>query len=212
MPDAGRIVVLNGAPRSGKSSIAAALQARPDEVWINLGVDLFMTATPPRLRPGIRLRPGAELPEVAALVPTLYAALYEAVAATSRLGLDVVVDVGHHEGGAAPGILADCARRLAGLPALLVGVRCPLDTIMARRRAAPDGYAVAAEGAPVPEPVLAWQRAVHAHGHYDLELDTALMTAHACAAAILERLRGGIPRPSALERLAIGVSPTAGDW
>ena len=210
-PAPGRIVVLNGAPRSGKSSIAAALQARADGVWINIGVDLFMPATPPRLRPGIGLRPGAELPEVAALVPTLYAALYEAVAAASRLELDVVVDVGHHaESGAATGILGDCARRLAGLPALLVGVRCPIDTIMARRRAAPGIYAVAPEGRPVPEPVLGWQRAVRAHGHYDLELDTAQMTPDACAATIIERLRAGIPRPIAFERLA-SLPPVAGD-
>jgi hypothetical protein len=35
----GRIVILNGPPRSGKSSIAAAIQARFDGVWMNLGVD-----------------------------------------------------------------------------------------------------------------------------------------------------------------------------
>jgi chloramphenicol 3-O phosphotransferase len=207
MPAApGRIVVLNGAPRAGKSSIAAALQARADAVWLNLGVDAFALATPARLSPGIGLRPGGGLPEVAAVVPLLYAALYEAVAAASRLGLDVVVDVGHHEeSGAPPGILADCARRLAGLPAYLVGVRCALPAIMARRRAMQPGreglYAAAPEGAAVPEPVLAWQRAVHDPGVYDLELDTAALDPEACAAAILRRLRDPAP-PTAFARLA----------
>lgn len=37
----GRIVVLDGAPRSGKASIAAAIQGAFDGVWMNLGVDVF---------------------------------------------------------------------------------------------------------------------------------------------------------------------------
>jgi chloramphenicol 3-O phosphotransferase len=94
----GRIVVLNGAPRSGKSSIASAIQERFARPWMNLGVDVFARGvTPPRYRPGIGLRPGGERPEVEALVPVFYAALYESVAAHSRLGLNVVVDVGHHD-------------------------------------------------------------------------------------------------------------------
>jgi chloramphenicol 3-O phosphotransferase len=41
MADIGHIVVLNGAPRSGKSSIASAIQNTLDGVWLNLGVDSF---------------------------------------------------------------------------------------------------------------------------------------------------------------------------
>jgi chloramphenicol 3-O phosphotransferase len=204
----GRIVALNGAPRAGKSSIVRALQAREDAIWLNLGVDVFALATPARLAPGIGLRPGGGLPEVAAAVPLLYAALYEAAAAASRLGLDVVMDVGHHrESGAPAGILESCARRLDGLPAYLVGVRCPLPAIMARRRAGEAGreglYATAAEGEPVPAPVLAWQRAVHEPGVYDLELDTAALDPEACAALILRRLADPAP-PLAFARLAAG--------
>jgi len=58
----GRIVLLNGAPRAGKSSIARALQARGD--WLALGVDAMMAMTPERLLPGIGLRPGGEKPEL----------------------------------------------------------------------------------------------------------------------------------------------------
>ena len=46
----GTIVVLNGAPRSGKSSIAAAMQEAFDEPWLNLGVDAFIK--PPVLPAG----------------------------------------------------------------------------------------------------------------------------------------------------------------
>src|SRR5438067_11355796 len=114
----GQIVVLNGAPRSGKSSIGAAIQERLDGLWMNLGVDVARAMTPPRYQPGIGLRPGEEAHRAAPVVAVLYAALYDSVAAHSRLGLHVVVDVGHYD----VEILADCARRLAGLPVLFVGV------------------------------------------------------------------------------------------
>ena len=60
----GRIVVLNGAPRSGKSSIAAAIQGRVPGDWVNLGVDAFNRTMPEHLRPGIGLRPGGERPDL----------------------------------------------------------------------------------------------------------------------------------------------------
>jgi chloramphenicol 3-O phosphotransferase len=210
----GRIVVLNGAPRSGKSSVAAAMLAGFPGVWLNLGVDLAMAALPERLWPGIGLRPGGERPDLEPLLPALYAGLYEAVAAHSRLGLNVVVDVGHHEAHSRPlGILPDCARRLAGLPVLFVGLRCPVGTILARRRRAEPGragvYVAAGEGEAVPAPVLAWQAAVHDPGVYDLELDTSVLTPEACVAAIEARLRAGGDGPSAFERLAGPIGPGA---
>ncbi len=36
----GRVVILNGAPRSGKSSIVTAMQAMSDEPWMNVVVDV----------------------------------------------------------------------------------------------------------------------------------------------------------------------------
>lgn len=203
----GWIVVLNGAPRSGKSSIVAAIQDGFDGPWMNLGVDVHARhVTPPRYRPGIGLRPGGERPEIEAWVPVFYAALYDAVAAHSRAGLNVVVDVGHHEAHAAPhDILRDCARRLAGLPALLVGVRCPVEEIMRRRLAGQPGregeYVTGSAAEPVPEAVLRWQREVHRPGIYDLEVDTARLNPEDCAAAIRRRLDDPTP-PSAFRRLA----------
>ena len=200
----GRIVVLNGTPRAGKSSIAAAIQATFPGVWMNLGVDRFKAMTPDRYQPGIGLRPGGERPDLEPLVRTLYLAMYESVAAHSRAGVNVVVDVGHHDAYSVPlGILPACARRLAGLPAWLVGVRCPLDVIVERRRATwgdPPG------GDPVPDPVRRWQQAVHVPGLYDLEVDTAALSPEACAAAIQRRLEAG-PPPLAFPQLAAGEGP-----
>jgi chloramphenicol 3-O phosphotransferase len=198
----GQIVILNGAPRSGKSSIVAALQERPGEVWMNLGVDVARSTTPPALQPGIGLRPGEPQHAAAERLPALYAALYESVAAHSRLGLAVAVDVGHHD----RAILADVSRRLAGLPVLFVGVRCPIEVVMERRRAA-ETYVSAAEGEAVPEPVLRWQEQVHGGWEYDLELDTSQLSPQQCAAVIAGRLASGLAA-SALARLAPPAGPT----
>jgi chloramphenicol 3-O phosphotransferase len=195
----GQIVILNGAPRSGKSSIAAVIQDTFEGVWMNLGVDRFKAMTRDRYQPGIGLRPGGERPDLEPLVVLLYRAMYEAVAAHSRLGLNVVVDVGHHDAYATPrGILPDCARRLQGLPVLFVGVRCPLEVVMRRRHAT---WGADADDDSVPEPVRLWQQAVHVPGIYDLEVDTSALSPEACADAIRRRLVGG-PPPSAFQRLA----------
>ena len=93
---AGQIVILNGPPRSGKSSIAVAIQARLDGLWMNLGVDHFKQMTPARFQPGIGLRPGGERPDLEPVVVRLYRAMYEAIATHSRLGINVVVDAVHH--------------------------------------------------------------------------------------------------------------------
>jgi chloramphenicol 3-O phosphotransferase len=197
---AGQVVILNGVPRAGKTSIATALQARLDGVWLNLGVDVVIAMTPAQWRPGIGLRPGGERPDLEPVVQTLYAGLFEAIAAESRAGLNVVADLGLHDAYSRPlGIVADAVRRLAGLPVLLVGVKCPIEAIMARRNADPQGGYYAA-GDTVPEPVRRWQEAVHRPGIYDLEVDTSVLSPEACVVAI-GRALAAPPAPSAFERL-----------
>jgi chloramphenicol 3-O phosphotransferase len=170
--------------------------------WMNLGVDVFVRhVTPERYRPGIGLRPGNDRPDLEPLVPALYAALYESIAAHSRAGLNVVTDVGHHD----RTLLAECAKRLAGLPVLFVGVRCPIEVIMERRNAGQPGregdYATGTPEDPIPLPVQRWQTEVHSVGPYDLEVDTSVLDPEGCAAAIRRRLADG-PPPTAFERLA----------
>ena len=191
MTASGQIVVLNGAPRSGKTSIARALQHASDEPWVNLGVDGSMRSTPERFQPGIGLRPGGERPDLEDVVVLLYAALYESVAAHSRLGLRVVVDVGHHDAYARPlHVWRDCARRLSGQPVLLVGVRCPVEEIW-RRRAESWEQREDIASTDLVDAVRRWQEAVHADVTYDLEVDTWLLSPAACAERIAARLAMG---------------------
>jgi len=189
----GQIVVLNGAPRSGKTSVARAVQDTIDGNWVNLGVDASRAWTPARLQPGVGLRPGGERPDLEDGVVQLYAALYESIAAHARLGLDVVVDVGHHESYSRPlHVLRDCARRLGGLPVLWVAVRCPLEVVW-QRRAESWGQHRDRADEELCAAVERWQHAVHAHGGYDLEVDTSVLGPAECARAVGDRLAAGPP-------------------
>ena len=188
----GQIVILNGTPRSGKSSIATVIQNTFDGVWINLGVDRFKQMTPERYQPGIGLRPGGERPDLEPLIVNLYHAMYEAIAQHSRLGLNVVVDVGHHDAFSVPrGILPNCARQLTGLPVWFVSVGCPEEVIMERRRA--TWHVDSTDELSIPEPVRLWQQAVHVPGMYDLEVDTSLLSSEECADVIRQRIVNGPP-------------------
>lgn len=206
------IIILNGAPRSGKSSIVTAIQSLDERPWMNLGVDTYVrNVTPQRFRPGIGLRPGGERPDIEALLPTFYLALYTSIAAHSRLGLPVIAEFGHHDAYSKPlGILRRVSRMLAGLPVLFVGVQCPLDVIMERRRAEQDDrrqeYIPLEPDDMAPMPVRLWQDLVHVPGIYDLEVDTSEATAETCAITILRRLEEAPAEPSAFERLA-GITP-----
>lgn len=201
----GQIIILNGTPRSGKSSIAREIQAMFDGTWMNIGVDHVMAITPERFMPGIGLRPGGERPDLEPVVATLYRCMYDSIAAYSRRGIDVVTDVGHHDWYSRPlGILPECAEILSGLPTLFVGVRCPIESVMERRRSSgwnPDWN----PGDPPPEPVLRWQEAVHRHGVYDLEIDTSVFSPAAAATQIRERIESG-PPGTAFSRLANGTA------
>ncbi len=196
----GTIVLLNGAPRSGKSSIARAMQEQLAGTWINLGVDVAMAAQPAAIHPGIGLRPGGERPDLEPLIQQLYGALFDSIAAYARAGTNVVSDLGLHESYSQPlGILADAVHRLAGLPVLFIGVHAPLETIMARRNADTRGGYYAA-GDAVPEPVHRWQTAPHAHGLYDLEIDTSV-TSPEQAVERIAALLAQWPKPTAFNLL-----------
>lgn len=168
----GRIVILNGAPRAGKSSIAGAMQANLPGAWINWGVDRFSETLPPELLPGIGLRPGGERPEFEPQVRHLYGTYFAILRNFAESGFDVVADLGLHADYAEPfDAFASMTEALADLPVLVVGVICSLERILARRRVSPRGE-FDRDAITPPLPVLRWQEAVHLSHVYDLVIDT----------------------------------------
>jgi chloramphenicol 3-O phosphotransferase len=109
------------------------------------------------------------------------------------VGFDVAVDAGLHESYSRPlHVRAVCARSLAGLPVLLVGVHCPIDVIWQRRRDS-WGQDPDAADAPLRAAVQRWQDDVHAAMPYDLEVDTSVSAPEECAELIAVRLAEGPP-------------------
>lgn len=202
----GRVVILNGVSRAGKSTLAHAIQESVPGVWMHLGGDAHKACTPPNRQPGVGLRPGRDQvrPEVEECVPVLYAALHESIAVHARTGLDVVVDANFHDTYTRRyGVLEDCARRLAGLRTLFVGVRCPVDVIW-ERRARTWGQVRGEVGQDVVDAVDLAQHATHAHRGYDLEVDTSVMLPESCAAVIARRLSEGPPGTALATIAALG--------
>lgn len=197
MTSPGQVIILNGAPRSGKSSIVREIQANFEGVWVNIGADVaILGMTPEHLRPGVGLRPGGERPDLEPLVRQMYLALYESIAAHSRHGLNVVADFGHHNSYSQPlNIWLECLRLLQDLPVLIVGVRCSLDEIMRRRNRGQAGREEAYEtgSGEVPAPVQLWQDEVHKPSIYDLEVDTTELNPNGSAELIAKHLSEGNP-------------------
>jgi chloramphenicol 3-O phosphotransferase len=184
----GKIIILNGTSSSGKTSIVRALQDILEEPYLDAGIDSFIWMLPRRYldRPlwdevlGLATEAGA-------VGHRLISGMHQTIAVLSRAGNNVVAVHVLVE----PQWLEECTRLFSELPALFVGVRCALEVLEQREVARKDR-------------TLGQARAqfplVHAHGVYDLEVDTSDTSAEACALQIKRRLEDGRP-PDAFKRL-----------
>jgi chloramphenicol 3-O phosphotransferase len=207
------IILLNGTGSAGKTIIARQLQALLDEPYLHLGMDAFyMEVCPPQYL--FRMvepeeRGGEEEPtgpEAVLFLPTgeaggagtaivvppfgrrLISGMHHCVATLAGLGNDLVVDHVLWE----PDWLRECVRLWRDHAVLFVGVRCSLADAERRELARADRSA---------KGVVRWQfDRVHAHGDYDLEVDTSAASPLECALRIKRRLEDG-PPPAAFKRL-----------
>jgi chloramphenicol 3-O phosphotransferase len=182
MEHTGRVIVLNGASSSGKSTLAKALQARLDGPWLGVGIDTVVFALPKayldlplwgEVFRYVPAEPGSAAPfriQTGELGMRLVRGLHRMVAALAAEGHDVVVDHVLLE----PGWLADLLDGLAGHEVVVVGVRCPVDVLVERERDRRDrtiGQAAA-------------QHDVIHRGGYDVEVDTSVLSPDEAAEVI----------------------------
>lgn len=184
----GTIIILNGTSSSGKTCLLEALQNLLPEPYLNAGLDKFIWMMPERYldRPlwddvlGLANQAGQS-------GHTLAAGMHRAIAVLARSGSNVLADHVLVE----PAWLRDCAELFSELPAYFIGVRCPLEVLEQREKARRNRTLGQAR---LQYPL------VHAHGLYDLEVDTSLLSPQECALAVQARLLDGRP-PQAFRQL-----------
>jgi len=184
----GKIIILNGTSSSGKTSIVAALQDMLAEPFLDAGIDKFIWMLPRRYlsRPlwdevlGLATEAGP-------VGQRLMSGMHHTIAALSRAGNNVVADHVLVE----RQWLLECSRLFSELPALFVGVCCPLEVVERREAERKDRTLGQAR---------AQFQLVHAHGIYDLEVNTAESSPEGCALIINQCLEDDNP-PQAFKRL-----------
>ncbi|ATB34350.1 chloramphenicol phosphotransferase CPT family protein [Melittangium boletus] len=199
----GNVIVLNGPSVAGKTSIQKKLQEAFEEPYMAMGIDSILVAmlptryfmgTPPDREQ--LLHAESSVDESGAPLFTLrfgpkgrrvVAGMHRAIAAFAEQGNNVIVDYILYERDWLP----DLANALRSVNAYFVGVRIPLEILEERERqraTSPRGHA------------RSHYTTVHAHGVYDLEVDTSRASPEECAAQISEYVRTH-PQPTAFEQL-----------
>lgn len=177
----GKIIFLNGASSSGKTSILNELQDLLTEPFLNAGIDKFIWMLPDRYLERPLWDDVLGLADHAGLAGhTLFTGMHRAIAALAWSGNNVLADHVLVE----ESWLRDCAELFAGLPAYLIGLRCPLDVLEEREKLRKDRTLGQARRQ---------YELVHAHGLYDLEVDTSRFDPHQCAVRIRNRITSSVP-------------------
>jgi len=175
-----QVIVLNGGSSSGKSSIARILQEILPGLWLTFGVDVFAEALPGRgdsPRSGLVLEPDGTV----TVTPEFRAAediWYQGLAAMASAGALLILDEVLLTGGAGQRRLQQALR---GLDVLWAGVHCDPDVAASREAGRPDRIAGMARSQAL---------AVHAGVAYDVQVDTAVCAAGACAQQIAAAVAG----------------------
>lgn len=180
--------MINGASSSGKTSLVRALQDTLPQPYLEAGIDKFIFMMPERyLERPLWDDVLGKADHAGQAGHTLVAGMHRAIRALALAGLHVLADHVLVEAAWAQ----DCAAVFAGLPAYLVGLRCPLAVLEERERSRRNRTLGQAR---------LQHELVHAHVTYDLEVDTSLLNPQDCAGRIAAFLEQGCP-PQALAGL-----------
>ena len=176
----GRVLFLNGASSSGKSSIAKVLQGMLEEPCIHLCIDDYLGA----FQKGLWDRQEIVQPAW----PNIIAGFHAAAAAIARAGNLVIVDDVLEE---EPPWVENLLELFDGLEVVFIGVHCPLEELERREKERSDRKAGLAR--------LQFDQ-VHAQALYDIEVDTSALGPEECAMIIVDYMNSG-NRPTAFEQL-----------
>ncbi len=178
-----QLMLLNGSPSAGKSTLAAAVQDVAERPVFHRSLDHFLDGYQPRWRS-----------REYALFDKVMTGYIHSLSSLVQAGCDVVA-----EAVIIPERLALYRAALADVPVLLVGVRCSLDVAKAREEARTDRTPLELD--------VPWFDTVH-HVAYDTEVDTTDDPPPETLAAQIVHLFDTPPQVRAFARLSYG--PSAG--
>ena len=181
---AGRIIFLNGTSSAGKTTLAIALQEVLREPWLHMALDQFRDGLPARYR-GLNAPVGSEGERGLNVVPVggvtevrfgdtgkqILKGMRRAIASMAAAGNNVIIDDIILE----PAFLDDYLRVFAPHQVYFVGVQCPADVISEREAMRPGRF---------PGTAIGHLEVCHAHGCYDIEVDTSRLSPLECAQVV----------------------------
>lgn len=176
----GRIILLNGASSSGKSSVGRALLPLLPDPWFLVPIDAVGAM---RSTVHTRVLDDAEISEMLRRTRLGY---HRAVAALASAGNDVIMDYPLSE----QWRMNDLLETLEGYDVTLVEVRCSQAELERRERVRGDR----------PVGLARSQSTVYAHGEFDIAVDTTSTGPDACALTIVNAF-GTVTSPKAFDRL-----------
>jgi chloramphenicol 3-O phosphotransferase len=167
-PTAGRIIFLNGASSSGKTTLAKALQSSLDTPFLHVSSDQLVGMLPERRDPA---GPFAWWTDVR---PKFFAGFHRCIPALAAAGNDLIVDHIIEF----PTWRDELASLLRGFDVFLVGVHCDLTEI--DRRETQRGDRRPGEGR-----THVQQDGIHTFGPYDFEITTTTTPPSSLATTVL---------------------------
>ena len=171
--DQGKIILLNGTSSSGKTSIAHALQELFEIPFLHVSIDDFLLMLPTRFVDFISgaVQPSEdELEKLQGYFPRVLTGTHASVAALASEGNSLIVDYVFEQ----QSDLRMCVNRLADFSVHFVGVHCSLEELQRREKQRDRRQGLAEEQF----------GNVHAHGVYDVEVNTTSTSTKECAFVI----------------------------
>jgi chloramphenicol 3-O phosphotransferase len=170
----GRVIILNGASSSGKSTLARTLQGALDEPFLQVSSDQFVEAG----RLPVRQDEGGPLHWWDEMRPRFFAGFHRCLPALAGAGIDLIVEhVIEYRAWR-----DDLAALLGHCDVFLVGVHCDLDELDRRERV--RGNRRPGEGR-----AHVTVNGIHTFGPYDFDVDTTAGVSTGVTASVLAAWR-----------------------
>ncbi len=182
----GNVIFLNGASSAGKTVLSVALQNILREPYLHISIDRFLDMLPLRYQDQQIELSVEDLDALNKCLPRIITSFHACIATLSSKGVNVIVDHVLQD----PTWLSECVELLQDYPVLFVGVRCPLEELERREREREREPGTARKQIDV----------VHAHGIYDLEVDTSNQSPNQIAELVKEKT-SHISKATAFRRL-----------